>query len=172
MTRSLLADAFAHHVWATLRVLDACLTLEPAQLETSVPGTYGSILQTLRHLVESDSSYLAVTSGERFPRIDATDMDLAKLRTAMEGHGPAWSAVLEADPDPGAMLVRRREDGSARQAPMGIRLAQALHHGTDHRSQVCTTLTQLGVEPPWIDAWDYGESVGSVTEVQAPSVLY
>jgi hypothetical protein len=27
MTRSPLADAFAHHVWATLRVIDACLPL-------------------------------------------------------------------------------------------------------------------------------------------------
>ena len=27
MTRSLLADAFGHHVWATLQLLDACLPL-------------------------------------------------------------------------------------------------------------------------------------------------
>ena len=41
-------------------------------------------------------------------------------------------------------------------APKGIRLAQVLHHGTDHRSQICTALTQLGIEPPLIDVWDYG----------------
>ena len=38
---------------------------------------------------------------------------------------------------------------------MGIRLAQALHHGTDHRSQICTALTTLGVEPPEIDVWAF-----------------
>jgi uncharacterized damage-inducible protein DinB len=46
-----LEDAFNHHVWASLRVLDACATLEPEQLQTSVPGTYGTILDTVRHLV-------------------------------------------------------------------------------------------------------------------------
>jgi uncharacterized damage-inducible protein DinB len=39
-----------------------------------------------------------------------------------------------------------------------------LHHGTDHRSQVCTALTTLGVEPPAIDVWDYGVEAGRVVE--------
>jgi len=52
----LLTDAFEHHVWATLRLVDACLPLSPEQLGTAAPGTYGSILDTMRHLVGSDSS--------------------------------------------------------------------------------------------------------------------
>jgi uncharacterized damage-inducible protein DinB len=51
--------------------------------------------------------------------------------------------------------IRRRDDGSESHATAGIRLAQAIHHGTDHRSQVCTALTTLGIEPPAIDVWDY-----------------
>jgi uncharacterized damage-inducible protein DinB len=47
---------------------------------------------------------------------------------------------------------------------VGVRLAQALHHGTDHRSQICTALTSLGVEPPAIDVWDYGLANGRVTD--------
>jgi uncharacterized damage-inducible protein DinB len=39
----------------------------------------------------------------------------------------------------------------------GDRLAHALHHGTDHRSQICTALTSLGVKPPGIDVWESGE---------------
>jgi uncharacterized damage-inducible protein DinB len=165
MSRSLLEDAFAHHVWATLRLVDVCLGLSPEQLGTSVPGTYGSILETMRHLVGADSSYLFVTSGERTPRIDEDHMALPELRAAMEGHGAAWSRVLGEDLDPDAVLVRRRDDGSETHAPMGIRLAQALHHGTDHRSQICTALTTLGVEPPAVDVWDFGEQDGRVGEV-------
>ena len=52
---------------------------------------------------------------------------------------------------------------------MSIRLAQALHHGTDHRSQICTALTTLGMEPPFIDVWDYGEQDGRVVEVPSAS---
>ena len=165
MSKSLLEDAFAHHVWATLRVVDACLELNPEQLGTAVPGTYGSILDTMRHIVGADSSYLFVASGERSPLIDEDHMDLPELRAAMEGHGDAWSRLLGEDPDPDAVLVRRRDDGSETHAPMSIRLAQALHHGTDHRSQICTALTALGMEPPAIDVWDFGVQDGRVVEI-------
>ena len=65
--------------------------------------------------------------------------------------------------------MRHRDDGSESHAPMGVRLAQAVHHGTDHRSQVCTVLTTLGVEPPPIDAWDFAEQDGRLVEVPPTS---
>jgi uncharacterized damage-inducible protein DinB len=169
MSRSLLEDAFAHHVWATLRLVDACLALSPEQLETAVLGTYGSILETVRHLVGADSSYLFAMTGGRTPLIDEDHMRLPELRAAMYGHGAAWSSLVAQDLDPEAIVVRRRDDGSETHAPMGIRLAQALHHGTDHRSQICTVLTTLGVEPPAIDVWDYGAQDGCVVEVPPTS---
>lgn len=160
-------DAFDHNTWATLRVIDACLALSPDQLDTSVPGTYGSILDTIRHLVAADSNYLFVCSGEaEGPPIDDEDtMDLASLRTAIERFGPGWRALLEGDPDPDRVLVRHRTDGSETTAPLSIRLAQVVHHGTDHRSQICTALTSLGIEPPYIDVWAFGEDEGRVIEV-------
>jgi uncharacterized damage-inducible protein DinB len=165
MSMSALQDGFAHHVWATLRLIDSCLALDPDQLETAVPGTYGSILDTMRHLVGADASYLFVTSGGASPVIDEDSMDLAELRSVVERHGPAWSALLGQDPDTDAVIVRRRDDGSESHAPMSIRLAQVLHHGTDHRSQICTALTTLGIEPPSIDVWDFGWQDGRVFEV-------
>jgi uncharacterized damage-inducible protein DinB len=48
---------------------------------------------------------------------------------------------------------------------MGIRLAQTLHHGNDHRSQICTALTTLGVKPPALDAFSFGLQDGRVVEV-------
>jgi hypothetical protein len=44
MTKTLLEDAFDHHVWARLKVMDTCDALSPEQLATAVPGTYGPIL--------------------------------------------------------------------------------------------------------------------------------
>jgi uncharacterized damage-inducible protein DinB len=169
MGGSMLQDAFAHHVWATLRVLDVCLELTPEQLGTNVRGTYGSILDTARHVVGADASYLWTMTGGHVPRIDEDHMDLTELRAAMETHGSAWSDLLRQDPDPDTVVVRHRDDGSETRAPFGIRLAQAVHHGTDHRSQICTALTTLGIEPPLIDVWDYGYEDGRVTETPPTS---
>jgi uncharacterized damage-inducible protein DinB len=169
MSKSLLEDAFAHHVWATLVLFDACLPLSAEQLATPVPGTYGSILDTQRHLVGADASYLFVTSGGRTPQIDEDHMDLPELRATMESHGPAWSRLLADDPNPDAVLERHRDDGSETHAPTSIRLAQVLHHGTDHRSQICTVLTTLGIEPPAIDVWDFGLQDGRVVEIPPTS---
>lgn len=92
-------------------------------------------------------------------------MDLAEMRAVMERHGAVWAALVREDLDPDTVLVRHRDDGSETHAPLGIRLAQVLHHGTDHRSQVCTALTTLGIEPPLIDVWDFGEEDGRVLDV-------
>jgi len=164
MHRPLLADAFAHHVWATIRVIDSCLALTPEQLEMTVPGTYGTIIDTIRHTVGADASYLSLLSGGQVTEIDEGSMDLTALRAVMEQNGPVWAAVLEKDLDPDAAMTRQRDDGSTSTAPVGVRLAQVIHHGTDHRSQVATALTSLGIEPPLIDAWDFADSQGRLGE--------
>lgn len=169
MTTLLLADAFGHHAWATLRLLDVCADLTPEQLETSVPGTYGSILDTLRHTVGADSGYIFVLSGERGPMIDEEAMDLAALRAAAVENEAGWAELLTDDLDPDEDVVRHRDDGSESHAARGVRLAQALHHGTDHRSQICTALTALGMEPPEIDAWAYGRDTGRAHLIEPTS---
>jgi len=165
--RSILEDAFAHHVWATQRLIDVCAALTPEQLAGPVPGTYGSIRDTVRHLVGSDAWYLFVIGGGSGPRIDEEAMDLGELREVMERHAAAWSSVLEKSSDPDVELVAHRDDGTEGHAPLGIRLAQVLHHGTDHRSQICTGLTALGITPPDIDVWAFGELDGRVLDAPA-----
>jgi uncharacterized damage-inducible protein DinB len=170
MGKPLMEDAFAHHVWATLRLVDVCLALNPQQLETTVPGTYGSILDTLRHCIGSDAWDLFVATGDRASLIDEATMHLSELRAAMESHGPAWSRLLAQDLDPDAVLNEVDEDdGYERNITMGIELAAVLQHGTDHRSQICTTLTALGVEPPTIDILEFGMQVGRVVEITPAS---
>jgi len=164
MTTSLLADAFGHHTWATLQIIDACATLTPEQLASSVPGTYGSIIDTIRHTAGGDSGYLFALTGGRVKEIDEDSMDLAQLRATIEANGVSWMEFLAQDLDPETTVTRHRDDGSDSLAPMGIRLAQAVHHGTDHRSQICTALTNLGIEPPAIDVWDHAFKDGRLSE--------
>ena len=160
MSKSPLTDAFAHNAWATLQLLDACMGLTDEQLATTVPGTYGSIVDTLRHVVGADAGYLFVLTGGRVPMIDEDDKSLDDLRAISAEHAAEWPRLLAEDRDPDEVVTRHRDDGSASHAPLGVRLAQVVHHGTDHRSQVCTALTTLGIEPPEIDVWAFGRRDG------------
>ena len=166
MTTSLLAEGFNHNVWATLRLIDVCLDLSEDQLQTTVPGTYGSILDTMRHLVGGDTDYLHVLTGGDVAQIDETTMDLRALRDEMVRNEARWADAVQRHPDPDVVIVRHRDDGSESAALAGTRLHQALHHGTDHRSQICTALTSLGVEPPEIDVWAYAWDKGTLTETE------
>ena len=75
----------------------------------------------------------------------------------MERNGSGWTEYISRSLDPDEMVHEvDKTDGYQRWAPVGFRLAGVLNHGTDHRSQVCTALTSLGVEPPRIDVFDFG----------------
>ena len=167
MPSTALGDAFGHHVWATIRVLDTCSALDDTQLATAVPGTYGSILDTLRHIVDGDVFYLDVLRGGEREPFDKERSDIPALRAVMEAHDTLWQRMAADDLDPTTDVVEVEDSGYETHAPLGIRLAQALHHGTDHRSQVCTALTRLGIEPPNIDVWELSRLDGRHYTVEA-----
>jgi uncharacterized damage-inducible protein DinB len=41
-------------------------------------------------------------------------------------------------------------------------LTQVINHATEHREQIKSMLTALGIEPPEIDGWDHGLSTGAL----------
>ena len=164
-----MSDAFRHHVWATVRLIDACSDLDDGQLATTVPGTYGSIIATLRHLVGGDVFYLDVLRRAEPEAFVEEASDLGTLRRVMEAHDAAWQQLLERAVDPTEDVVEFEDSGYETHAPLGIRLAQALYHGTDHRSQVCTALTSLGIEPPSIEPWDFAQIDGRMYTVESPT---
>jgi uncharacterized damage-inducible protein DinB len=46
-------------------------------------------------------------------------------------------------------------DGSPRDVPKTILLTQAINHATEHRAQIMVSMTQLGIQPPDLDGWQY-----------------
>jgi uncharacterized damage-inducible protein DinB len=88
-----------------------------------------------------------------------------KLPVAAKELGAAWSRFLSRPIDPDEPVHEIDDtDGYERTAPLAFRLAGTLNHGSDHRSQICTALTTLGVQPPKIDVMDYGIAVHRVIE--------
>jgi uncharacterized damage-inducible protein DinB len=169
MPTSLLTDAFAHHIWATETVIDACTALSSEQLATPAPGTFGPIVDTLRHLVSSDSWYLSFFRPGTEQIDERAETALADLRSIIARNGTAWTDVLADRIDPDADMPEIGDTGWEFHAPAGVRLAQVVQHGNDHRSQVCTALTSLGVEPPDIAVWAFAEATGRSRSVPEPA---
>ena len=152
-----LRAAFARHTWATLGLLDALEALDPAKLDETVPGTYGSIAETLTHLVDADDRYLQRLDQPVLPPHEGHGRQpLAELRARVQEHDGRWTTML--DRLDGGTLERRIdfiEDYPEVDGGETLLLIQALHHGDDHRAQVCSTLGALGLEVPDLDGWSY-----------------
>ena len=157
---SLLQEAFAHHEWATIRLVDSCEDLSPQQLRHEVPGTRGPIIETLAHIID----------GRDLAGVEDASLDLGAIRRMMQRNSARWSSFLAGSPDPDATVTEvDPSDGFRRDASVGMRLAAALEHGSDHRSQICTALTTLGIRPPAINVMTFGVEVGRVEETPGTS---
>ena len=152
-----LIDGFRHNTWATHLVLQACAGLSNAQLDTIVPGTYGSIIETLRHLVSSEGSYCRRLTGDEPEWYGNRDEepDLAELARRVDDLATRWERFLSLPFDAERLFVIAWDDGIDRDVPAAIVLIQALHHGNEHRTQVNTTLTSIGVQSPELGVWEF-----------------
>ena len=52
-------------------------------------------------------------------------------------------------------LITGREDYPEVPRAEGLLLAQAIHHGDDHRTLICSTLGALSLEVPDLDVWTF-----------------
>ena len=150
-----LTTLFSHNLWANLRLLERCAELTSEQLEATIPGAYGSILATLRHIVLAEQSYFSrISTGqlhrrpENAPPLTMADMVESARRT---GSGLIeWAPKVQA-----ADTVQINWDGTPREVPKSIILTQVINHATEHRDQIMAIMTQLGIEPPDLQAWSY-----------------
>ena len=158
-----LLDPFRHNAWATRELIGICRELSPEQLDATAPGAYGSVVRTLHHLISSESYYRMLLTGEprKWRSSDETPPHEELARRADE-MAAFWEGFLAEPFDPERIVTDEDEDGF-HEIRAGMVMAQVLNHGTDHRTQVLTILTQLGVEHPYLDGWDYGAAAGRVT---------
>lgn len=160
-----LIDAFRHNAWATRQLIARCRALTPAQLETTVTGVYGNPVATLWHIVAAESRYYFRLT-DQLPNWDTTAAEppsLDELAARADEMAARWEAFLATPFDAERLLVYQWIDGGRRDVPAGVVLAQAIHHGSDHRSQINTILTAIGVAPLDVGLWDYAEDTGRAT---------
>jgi uncharacterized damage-inducible protein DinB len=163
----LLTEFFRHNSMMNRRLVEACRQIPPDQLGATATGTYGSIGATLVHIANSQVGYAArLLETERperlpedpFPGFEALTerfaLGDAQLEQAAALAGQDRKVQVSGDDPPGTWWM-----------PVSLFLLQAVNHGTEHRSQVATILTQVGIEPPDMDGWAYFFDSGLMVEV-------
>lgn len=147
---------FRHNLWANVGLFEACANLSDEQLAAKITGTYGSIRDTLHHIVTSERSYLhRITTGKPYPRVEgAPPMTMAEMQTSIRASGEGF-VVAAPKVKPGDSVEVIWQGGTPRMVPLTIFLTQAINHATEHRAQIMATLTHIGIEPPSLDGWTF-----------------
>jgi uncharacterized damage-inducible protein DinB len=162
---SVLTDLFRHNTWANLKLLAFCEGLSPEQLDAAAVGGYGTIRSTLVHIVGAEESYVNRVSGklpsppltrDPFPGFDA-------LKAVARWAGDELLALALAAR--GDTLVRQQPPRLSIEYKLTGLMVQVINHATEHRAQVSTILTQLGLEPPEMSGWQYMDEMGLLREI-------
>ena len=105
-----LRELFRYHTWATLRLIDHCQGLPAEVLRESAPGTAGTVLATLVHLVAAEQRYLDGLGVERpsQPIREGMEPSLADLRPVFAEQAKRWEALLGRGPELNGTLPAQR----------------------------------------------------------------
>jgi uncharacterized damage-inducible protein DinB len=158
-------EALRYNKWANLRLLGVCGQLKKSQLELTAPGTYGTIAATWLHLVGAERRYLWRLGGNigrfsqhrKFPGI-------ATLKKQAEQSGDALIDIAKRT-RAGEAVEGKDHSGFRFKVDKAILLVQAIHHGNDHRTHICTVLGHHGIPYADMDVWTYGEATGKFVEI-------
>ncbi|MEX2032070.1 MAG: DinB family protein [Dehalococcoidia bacterium] len=156
----LIVDLYRHSEWANLRLLEECRALTDEQLDTCAVGTHGSIRETFVHLVAGEQRYIRRLGGqpvapnvretEPFPGFDV-------IGAAVRDNA---RCLIERVPATQGTIITSVFQGATYSIDAEIVLVQAIGHAGEHREQICAILTSLGIAPPDISGWEWGEAEG------------
>ncbi len=157
-----LPDFFKYNLWANLRLLDACAHLSDAQLDATTKGTFGSVRETLMHMLTAEEGYARSVTGNipTTPQLreltQLPDFDELRRRAKRTGEELIRFAEQAGQGDLNKIL---HLDGGTYDAPVIVVVIQAINHAIDHRSQIATLLSQQDIEPPDLDSWAYNDAM-------------
>lgn len=163
----LLGEFFRHNTMMNERLVQACRSLSDEHLAATVAGTYGTVGATLAHIANAQVGYAArlldADRPERLPEDPFPGLDAVAERFAL-GNRQLEEAAALADRDRKVQVTGDDPPGTW-WMPAALFLLQAVNHGTEHRSQIATILTQTGVPPPEMDGWTYFFHSGQMVPV-------
>lgn len=159
MAEDFLVKLFEHNNWANQKIVEACYALSNDQLDTEPQSaTRGTIRRTLLHLVHSQLGYLSLLTMPVDERTDVAPT-FAELLNSVNTSGKGLLALARGE---GVSLDSRLQTKDGFYTEPWVVMLQVINHATEHREQIKSMLSALGVTPPNIDGWDYGEATNAL----------
>lgn len=156
MTDHFLEKLFEHNNWANKKIIEACSTLSDEQLDAEPQSvTKGTIRRTLLHLVGSQNGYLSLLTLPVEERSSARARTFVELQESIIKSGEGLLVLARGEKRP---LNSQLQTTNEYFVEAWVVMLQVINHATEHREQIKSMLTALGVTPPDIDGWDYGEA--------------
>ena len=159
MTVQDLEDLYDYGYWATKKLVGVMSQLMPEQFTQSVGGSYGSIRNTLVHILSAEWGWLDRCGGpKRGPRLNPADYptleSLLEIWSKVEGYVREFLSTLK-DEDLRRNAEYMNDAGEKRSMPIGELMQHAANHGVHHRGQVALMLRLLGYAPGNFDILFY-----------------
>jgi uncharacterized damage-inducible protein DinB len=162
MTNDFLVKLFEHNNWANQKIIEVCSTLSAEQLDAEPHSvTKGNIRDTLVHLVTSQRGYLALLTLPPEER-PTTPLVFAELQESARLSGEGLLALAKGEREPSQNPLQTRDNFHV---DPWVVMVQIINHATEHREQIKSMLTALGVTPPEIDGWDYGLATNTLVPI-------
>ena len=162
MTNDFLVRIFEHNYWANLEIVKVCLSLTDEQLDAEPQSvTKGNIRKTLIHLVGSQAWYLSLLTLPLDERTHGP-LQLADLTESVRSSGEGLLALARGERQPFSSQLQT-DDGY--NVDPWVIMVQLINHATEHREQIKSMLSALGVTPPNIDGWDFGEVSSALVKI-------
>ena len=152
MTPEALQRLLDYHYWARDRLLDAVESLTPDQFRRDLGNSFGSVRDTLVHMVSAEWAWCSRWEGEHpSGHLEVTDFETVQAirsRWATE-EARVRRYVDRLGPDGiNRVLGYAHFNGATLESVFWQMLQHVVNHATFPRGQVTTMLRQLGVRAP------------------------
>jgi len=159
MTVKDLEVLYDYGYWANGKLFNVISQLTPEQFTVAVAGSYGSIRNTMVHLLSAEWGWLSRCGGpERGPRLNPADYPTVESLIEVSGkvgvHVREFLSGLK-DEDLARNVAYMNDRAEERSMPLGTLLQHAANHGVHHRGQVALLLRLLGYAPGNLDILVY-----------------
>jgi uncharacterized damage-inducible protein DinB len=159
MTVKDLERLYDYGYWANQKLFQVLSQLTPEQFTQSVSGSYGSIRNTLVHVLSAEWGWLDRCGGpKRGPALKPDDYptvdSLVKTWRSVEEYLRDFLSKLK-DEDLGRIVEYQNPRGERRTGILGDLLQHGAVHGVHHRGQVALLLRMLGYVPGNFDLLFY-----------------